>query len=139
MLLGLAGAHAVFLAVLLQEAPSNSTAAASPAAEGLRLGPFGSPYAAGPPGVPAPPDAPRFQTHIDVEATPKDVNETMARWWTHFNLQHSIYGYGMNVKTGGPPGSVDVLPLFKWLAKKAKDGKRNVKLPEPPTNETSQP
>lgn len=119
---------------LAAQSPSPSPKPAAKARRPLSLGPWGSQYADGPPGVPILPDSPRFRDHVDVRSTPRDINTTMASWWKRFDLEHSIYGAGINVQKPVHPGSFNILPLFDWVGDKIKERKRNAPLPEPPTN-----
>lgn len=65
---------------------------------------------------------PRFDTSIEVVASmPRDPNDAMAEWWRHWNFEYSIYGRGINVQKPMPGGGFNLLPLFEWLGKKAKE------------------
>ena len=65
---------------------------------------------------------PRFDTAIDVVASmPRDPNVVMADWWRHWDFEYSIYGRGINVQKPMPGGGFNLLPLFEWLGKKAKE------------------
>lgn len=65
---------------------------------------------------------PRFDTEIDVVASlPRDPNVAMADWWRHWNFEYSIYGRGINVQNPMPGGGYNLLPLFEWIGKKAKE------------------
>jgi len=79
-----------------------------------------------PPPKPTPTIGPRFDTSIEVVAIlPRDPNEAMAEWWRHWNFEYSIYGRGINVQQPMPGGGFNLIPLFEWLAKKAKERGRN--------------
>ena len=66
--------------------------------------------------------APRFDTTIEVVASlPRDPNATMADWWRHWNFEYSIYGRGINIQQPMPGGGFNLLPLFEWIGKKAKE------------------
>ena len=79
-----------------------------------------------PPPQPSSKVGPRFDISIDVVARPpRDPNVAMAEWWRHWNFEYSIYGRGINVQTPMPGGGFNLIPLFEWLAKKAKERGRN--------------
>jgi hypothetical protein len=79
-----------------------------------------------PPPKPSPKLGPRFDTSIEVVASlPRDPNEAMAEWWRHWNFEYSIYGRGINVQQPMPGGGFNLIPLFEWLGKKAKERGRN--------------
>jgi hypothetical protein len=132
------GAVAVLLAVSAgaqQPAPSPAAktaakAGAKAARPRLNLGPWGAQYSDGPPGAPILPDSPRFQDRVDVEAAPRDINTTMQQWWDSYNLQYSIYGRGLNVRTpknGGVP-----LVSMSWGGKDTANHTKNPPLPQGP-------
>jgi hypothetical protein len=62
-------------------------------------------------------DAVRFEESIEVVAErPKELNETMAVWWAHWDLSTgSIYGKGINFQNQGCPTCVNILPLVDKL------------------------
>jgi hypothetical protein len=65
---------------------------------------------------------PRFETEIEVLARmPRDPNVVMADWWRHWNFEYSIYGRGINVQNPMRGGGYNLLPLFEWIGKKAKE------------------
>ena len=65
---------------------------------------------------------PRFETEIEVRASlPRDPNVVMADWWRHWNFEYSIYGRGINIQNAMPGGGYNLLPLFEWIGKKAKE------------------
>lgn len=70
--------------------------------------------------------APRFSAEVEVWArAPRDLDQTMAVWWDHFNITApAIYGRGTAFRQPPPPGSVDITPLVEWVAKKVKNRKR---------------
>jgi hypothetical protein len=71
--------------------------------------------------------APRFHSSIDVEGlAPKDLNETMAIWWRHFDLPApAVYGQGSNYRPGSTLApAVNILPVIDWVADKIKDRKK---------------
>jgi hypothetical protein len=88
-------------------------------AKRLNLGPYGrldtSPVA-------ALLEMPRFDSSIDVVGrAPRDPNRAMAVWWKHFDIEPpAIYGRGIAFRQPPPPGSVDIVPLIEWIAKKVK-------------------
>jgi len=86
----------------------------------LNLGPYGRP--SGSSAVNSTTEGPRFESTVVVEAkAPPDYNATMAVWWRHFNFtEPAIYGRGIPFGKPPPPGSVNILPLVDWLAKKVK-------------------
>ena len=70
--------------------------------------------------------AARFDTTVDVLArAPRDPNEAMAEWWRHWNFEYSIYGHGINIQKPMPGGGFNLLPLFEWLGKKAREHDEN--------------
>jgi hypothetical protein len=75
-------------------------------------------------------DAPRFESHIDVEGqAPRDLNETMALWWQHFDLPVPT-PYGDANSSSYRPGTqgapaVNLLPVFGWIKDKIKDRKKD--------------
>ena len=71
--------------------------------------------------------APRFSAEVEVWGrAPRDLNQTMAVWWDHFDITTpAIYGRGTAFRQPPPPGSVDITPLVNWLVKKVKDRKRD--------------
>lgn len=90
----------------------------------LRLGPYGNAY--GPPPLEGLRGGPRFESEIDVDARiPRDLNETMAVWWKHFDFETSVYGSGIAIKPPTHPGAFDILPLVDWLVKKARRSRDN--------------
>lgn len=79
-----------------------------------------------PPPKPALKLGPRFDTSVEVVArAPRDPNEAMADWWRHWNFEYSIYGHGINIQKPMPGGGFNLLPLFEWLGKKAKEREEN--------------
>jgi hypothetical protein len=65
---------------------------------------------------------PRFETEIEVLGSlPRDPNVVMADWWRHWNFEYSIYGRGINIQNPMPGGGYNLLPLFEWIGKKAKE------------------
>jgi len=65
---------------------------------------------------------PRFDTAIEVVASlPRDPNVAMADWWRHWNFEYSVYGRGINIQKPMPGGGFNLLPLFEWIGKKAKE------------------
>ena len=109
--------------VLLAGLASQARADAAPETKRLKLGPYGrldvSP-------VSALLETPRFDSSIDVVGrAPRDPNQAMAVWWKHFDIEPpAIYGRGTAFRQPPPPGSVDIVPLVEWIAKKIKDSKR---------------
>ncbi len=79
-----------------------------------------------PPPKPSTIAAARFDTSVDVLArAPRDPNEAMAEWWRHWNFEYSIYGHGINIQKPMPGGGFNLLPLFEWLGKKAREREEN--------------
>src|SRR5687768_4494032 len=69
---------------------------------------------------------PRFDTEIEVLARlPRDPNVVMADWWRHWDFEYSIYGRGINIQNPMPGGGYNLLPLFEWIGKKAKERSAN--------------
>lgn len=117
------------MALLLALAAAADPQSATPTPQRPRkldLGPYGAP-AGGTPQVESITDTPRFESSIEVEGKlPRDLNQTMAVWWAHFNLpKGGVYGRGTAFRQPPPKGSVDVTPLVGWVADKVRDYKRN--------------
>jgi hypothetical protein len=70
--------------------------------------------------------AARFDTTVTVLGrAPRDPNEAMAEWWRHWNFETSVYGHGINIQKPMPGGGFNLLPLFEWLGKKAREREEN--------------
>ena len=100
-------------------APVSDALAAAAKPKYLNLGDYA--LFAPPPKAP-PVLAPRFDTEVEVLAfMPRDPNVVMADWWRHWNFEYSIYGRGINIQNPMPGGGYNLLPLFEWIGKKAKE------------------
>lgn len=116
------------LALTRSDGPSPSPTASAPEAAAIARPSATKRLNLGRPGLPVEDlMAPRFSAEVEVWArAPRDLNQTMAVWWDHFNITApAIYGRGTAFRQPPPPGSVDITPLVEWVVKKVKDKTRD--------------
>lgn len=104
----------------------------NPSAKRLKLGNYGNPYAKPP--VDSLADTPRFHTEIEVPAKAFDTAALTAKmeWWMRdYELQYGSTPAGgmapsvadMKAFRPHPADAVNLVPLFKWLTEKLRQGK----------------